>query len=147
MRRNLKNMADNYMAGVYGIPLILQQTGSSDIHQPINDANRFFTIGKAVNMAIKVLIKRKCPKEKERELFRHIREIRSLVPQQPGYISGEYLKSIDENREIVAISSWFSIEDWQTWFDSPERNEIQSKIDSIAGVTTEYFIYRYIKTR
>ena len=98
-------------------------------------------------MAIKVLIKRKCPKEKERELFSYIREIRSLVPQQPGYISGEYLKSIDENHEIVTISSWFSIEDWQTWFDSQERNEIQAKIDSISGVSTEYFIYRYIKTR
>ena len=98
-------------------------------------------------MAVKVLIKRRCPKDKERELFGHIREIRRLVPQQPGYISSEYLKSIDENNEIVAISSWFSIEDWQTWFDSKERNEIQSRIDSISGVKTEYFVYRYIKTR
>ena len=98
-------------------------------------------------MPIKVIIKRKCPKDKESELFRHIKEIRRLVPQQPGYISGEYLKSIDETNEIVTISSWFSLEDWQTWFDSEERNEIQSMIDSIPGVSTEYTIYRYIKTR
>ena len=98
-------------------------------------------------MPIKVFIKRKCPKDKERELFRHIKEIRRSVPQQPGYISGEYLKSIDETNEIVTISSWFSLEDWQTWYDSEERREIQSKIDSIPGVTTEYTIYRYIKTR
>jgi hypothetical protein len=37
-----------------------------------------------------VFIKRKFPKEKERELFRCIQEIRRQVPQQPGYISGEY---------------------------------------------------------
>jgi len=100
-----------------------------------------------VNLAIKVFIKRKCPKDKESELFRCIKEIRRRVPQQSGYISGEYLKSIDETNEITTISSWFSLEDWQAWFESEERKEIQSKIDSIAGVTTEYSIYRYIKTR
>ena len=98
-------------------------------------------------MAIKVFIKRKCPKEREKELFVCIKEIRRLVPQQSGYISGEYLKSIDEKNEIVTISSWFSIEDWYTWLESDERKEIQSRIDSIEDVTTEYSIYRYIKTR
>ncbi len=98
-------------------------------------------------MAIKVFIKRRFPKDKEKELFRCIRKIRSRVPQQSGYISGEYLKSIDETNEIATISSWFSLEDWQAWFDSEERKEIQSSIDAIPGVTTEYTIYRYIKTR
>ncbi len=98
-------------------------------------------------MAIKVFIKRKVPKEKERELFKCIREIRRHVPQQPGYISGEYLKSIDESNEIATISSWFSVEDWYAWFDSNNRKAIQAKIDAIPGVTTEYRIYRYIKTR
>ena len=98
-------------------------------------------------MAIKVFIKRRFPKDKEKELFRCIREIRRLVPQQPGYISGEYLKSIDETNEIATISSWFGVEDWYAWFDSEERKSIQAKIDAIPGVTTEYTIYRYIKTR
>ncbi|MGB5751140.1 MAG: antibiotic biosynthesis monooxygenase family protein [Desulfobacterales bacterium] len=98
-------------------------------------------------MAVKVLIKRKCPKNKEKELFRSIKEIRRQVPQQPGYISGEYLKSIDDTNEIVAISSWFTLESWQAWYESEERKKIQSRIDSIPGVTTDYFIYRYIKTR
>jgi len=98
-------------------------------------------------MAIKVFIRRKCPKDKQRELFRSIKEIRRQVPQQSGYISGEYLKSIDETNEIVTISSWFSLDDWYTWFESEERKKIQSKIDAIPGVTTEYSIYRYIKTR
>ena len=98
-------------------------------------------------MAIKVFIKRKCPKDKERELSRFIKEIRRRVPEQPGYISGEYLKSIDDTNEIVAISSWYTLESWQAWFENEERKEIQSKIDSIPGVMTEYSIYRYIKTR
>ena len=98
-------------------------------------------------MAVKVFIRRKCPKEKERELFRCIKEIRYLVPQQSGYISGEYLKSIYGTNEIATISSWFSFDDWQCWFESEERKEIQARIDLIEGVTTEYTIYRYIKTR
>ena len=98
-------------------------------------------------MAIKVFIKRKCPKDKQRELFRCIKEIRRQVPQQSGYISGEYLKSIDESNEIATISSWFSVEDRYVWFESDARKEIQSRIDSIEGVTTQYSIYRYIKTR
>lgn len=98
-------------------------------------------------MAIKVFIKRKCPRDREKELFRCIKEIRSLVPHQSGYISGEYLRSIHDIDEIVTISSWFSLEDWQTWFESDERKKVQALIDSIAGVTTEYAIYRFIKTR
>ena len=99
-------------------------------------------------MAIKVLIKRKFPRDKkrEKELFRYIKDIRRLVPQQPGYISGEYLKSIDDKDEIVTISTWFSVEDWQTWFETEDRKNIQAGIDSIPGVSTEYAIYRYIKT-
>lgn len=66
---------------------------------------------------------------------------------QPGYISSEYLKTIDESNEITTISSWFSLEDWQTWLYSDERKQIQAKIDAIEGVESEYRIYRYIKTR
>lgn len=98
-------------------------------------------------MAIKVFIRRTCPKERQKELNKYIRKIRSLVPMQPGYISSEYLKTIDESNEIVAISSWFSLEDWQAWVNSGERKEIQEKIDAIEGVTSEYRIYRYVKTR
>ena len=99
-------------------------------------------------MAIKVLIKRKVPKNKdqEKELFHYIKEIRRRVPQQPGYISGEYLKSIDDKDEIATISTWFSLEDWQAWFESKERKEIQANIDAIPGIITDYAIYRYIKT-
>lgn len=98
-------------------------------------------------MAIKVIIKRRFPKDKQKELFHWVRKIRVLVPLQPGYISSEYLKSIDPADEMVAISSWYSLEDWQYWFGSKERKDIQSNIDAIAGVSTEYSIYRYITTR
>ena len=98
-------------------------------------------------MSVKVLIKRKCPKDREKELFKCIRAIRDLVPRQSGYISGEYLRSIEDVNEIVTISTWFSHEDWVAWFNSDQRKEIQTRIDRIDGVTSEHTVYRYIKTR
>jgi heme-degrading monooxygenase HmoA len=99
-------------------------------------------------MAIKVFIKRTCDNVgREKEFFGLIREIRSLVPQQPGYLSSEYLKPVDNPKEIVTISSWYSLEDWQNWLDSRERQEIQSRMDAIPGVRTEYEVFRYMKTR
>lgn len=102
-------------------------------------------------MAVKVIIRRKYPKERgvDKKLFDCIREIRNLVPRQSGYISGEYLKLIDgvDTEELVTISSWFSLEDWETWFKSPERSEIQARIDAIPGIQSEHAVYRYIKTR
>lgn len=98
-------------------------------------------------MAIKVFIRRKFPRGSEKDLIRYIRQIREIVPSQPGYESGEYLKAINVNDEITTISSWFSLEDWQTWFESKERRAIQAGIDALPGVTSEYTIYRVIKTR
>ena len=80
-------------------------------------------------MAIKVFIRRKFPKDKEKDLFNCIREIRSLVPLQPGYISSEYLKTIADKDEIATISTWFSLEDWQAWFESDTRKALQARID------------------
>jgi len=97
-------------------------------------------------MAIKVFIKRRYPKDKEKELLAQIRKIRKRVPEQPGYISGEYLKAIDRADEITTISSWFSHDDWVTWIESDERKKIEADINAIDGVTSEYTIYRYIKT-
>jgi heme-degrading monooxygenase HmoA len=98
-------------------------------------------------MAVKVFIKRTYPKEQEKELFKCIREIRNLVPQNSGHISGEYLRSIENYNEIMTISTWFSHEDWLSWYNSDERKAIQKKIDSIPGVKSEHSVYRYIKTR
>jgi hypothetical protein len=49
-----------------------------------------------VKMAIRVFIKRICEDpSNEKELFSLVRKLRSLVPQQPGYLSSEYVKKSD----------------------------------------------------
>ena len=97
-------------------------------------------------MAIRVFIKRICEDpRKEKELFSLVRKLRSLVPQQPGYLSSKYVKKTDHPKDFVAISTWDSSEDWQNWYGSEERREIQSKIDAIPGVKTTYEFYEDTK--
>ena len=98
-------------------------------------------------MAIRVFIQRICEDpSKEKELFRLIRKLRSLVPQQPGYLSSKYVKNIDHPGDIVAISTWDSLEDWRHWYQSEARREVQSKIDAIPGVKSTVHIYEDTKT-
>jgi heme-degrading monooxygenase HmoA len=98
-------------------------------------------------MAIKVFIKRICKDpSKEKELITLVRKIRTIVPMQPGYISSRYVKKIEHPKDIVAISTWESLEDWQKWYKSEERRDVQSKIDEIQGVKTVYEIYEDVKT-
>lgn len=98
-------------------------------------------------MAIRVFIKRIYEDPiKEKELFNLIRKLRSLVPLQPGYLSSKYVKKIDHPKDIVAISTWDSLENWRNWYESEERREIQSKIDAIPGVKSIVQIYEDTKT-
>ena len=59
-------------------------------------------------MAIKVLITREVPRNKAGEMVRLFREMRSLATAQPGYISGEPLKSKDRPDVYLVISTWAS---------------------------------------
>ncbi len=94
-------------------------------------------------MAVKILIKRKVPETKEKSLNALLMELRAFTMNQPGYISGETLKRMDDPGEYLVISTWRSIDDWREWILSKERGEIQNKIDELLGVETQYEIYAY----
>jgi heme-degrading monooxygenase HmoA len=94
-------------------------------------------------MAVKILITRKIPSEKAPQLMPLFKKMRSLATAQPGYIAGETLKRIDSPGEYLVISTWQSLDDWQTWVDHRERLEIQSMIDALIGQKTEYKIFGY----
>ena len=94
-------------------------------------------------MAIKILIKRQVPEESAEFLNPLLLELRNLTMKQPGYIGGETLKRVDEPGHSLVISTWKSIEDWKKWHSCSERADIQTKIDTLLGKTTEYEIYTY----
>jgi len=94
-------------------------------------------------MAVKIFIKRLVPQDKARAMIPLFRQMRASAATQPGYITGETLKSVDKPEEFMVISTWQSSEDWKKWLQSKERNEVQSKIDELLGGETEYDIYHY----
>jgi heme-degrading monooxygenase HmoA len=94
-------------------------------------------------MAVKILIKRKIPHEKAREMIPLFRQMRASASTQSGYITGETLRSLDNPEEFLVISTWQSSEDWNKWMKSEERNKVQRKIDVLLGGETRYEIYHY----
>jgi heme-degrading monooxygenase HmoA len=94
-------------------------------------------------MAVKIIIKRRVPKEKEPELLPLLVEMRSKATAQPGYISGETLRNVGDPEDYIVISTWQSEEVWKAWASSKERVRLQEKIDTLLGETTYYGIYFY----
>jgi heme oxygenase (mycobilin-producing) len=92
-------------------------------------------------MAVKTIIKRKVRKGKEGQLLPLLLELRSRAITQPGYISGETLRNVENPEDYVVVGTWRSLEDWQTWKADKGRAEIQSKIDALLGEETSYAVY------
>jgi heme-degrading monooxygenase HmoA len=98
---------------------------------------------KGGKMTVRVLIKRKLPESKTKDLHILINQLRVLSTAQPGYISGETLTRIDKPGQSMVISKWKSLAAWNSWFHSNERAQIQEKIDRLLEEETEYEIYEY----
>jgi antibiotic biosynthesis monooxygenase (ABM) superfamily enzyme len=94
-------------------------------------------------MAVKIVIRRKVPKEKEKEILPLLIQMRSLATAQPGYISGETLINIENPVDFLVISTWQSLDNWKGWVSNKQRAEIQEKIDALLGEKTEYSCYLY----
>ena len=94
-------------------------------------------------MAVKIIIKRRVPKGTEGKLLPLLLELRSKATVQPGYISGETLRNIDDPEEYMVISTWQSADVWKAWEANPKRAELQDKIDALLKEKTQYGVYLY----
>ncbi len=94
-------------------------------------------------MSVKIFIRRKIPDHSTNDLLPLFRRLRILATSQPGYISGETLKSVDDPSEYLVISSWQSIDNWREWLLSRQRIDIQNEIDARLDEASIYEIYQY----
>jgi heme-degrading monooxygenase HmoA len=94
-------------------------------------------------MAVKIIIRRTVPQDKARKMIPLFRKMRASAATQPGYITGETLRSMENPEEFMVISTWQSSEDWNKWLKSEDRNKVQSKIDELLGGATKYEIFHY----
>ncbi len=92
-------------------------------------------------MPIQVIIKRKWQIDKPEALFPLLTELRSLASKQPGYISSETLRSLGNPEDYMVVSNWETVDDWQKWFQSKERRDLQGQVDSLIGEKAFYEIF------
>lgn len=92
-------------------------------------------------MAVKIIIIRHVPQDKEGLIRPLLMQMRSEAHAQPGYISGETLVNYDDPEERVVISTWKNLENWNEWLRNPQRRALQGKVDEILGEETLYQVY------
>jgi heme-degrading monooxygenase HmoA len=95
-------------------------------------------------MSIQVMIKRKWKIDKPQDLLPLLEKLHARAKEQPGYLSGETLRSIEDPEDFLVISKWETAEDWKKWLNSKERREIQGRVDSLIGEKTFYEVFETI---
>ena len=92
-------------------------------------------------MAVKILIKRKIKDANMQAASRLLINTRSGAMQQPGYISSESMRSLDDPGQIVVWSMWQNREAWDAWKNSDARKAIVSEFKDYIVGETEYEHY------
>ena len=95
-------------------------------------------------MPVQVIIKRKFQVDDPERLVPLLAELRTRAKNQPGYISGETLRSLDSPDEYLVVSKWETADEWMKWLHSKERRDIQGQVDSMIGEKTFYEIFESI---
>lgn len=95
-------------------------------------------------MAIHVVIKRKFQMKNPEKLMPLLNELNERAKVQEGYISTDTLQSIENPEDCLVISKWETEENWQAWFKSKERRNLQGNVDSLIGERTFYEIFKPI---
>ena len=92
-------------------------------------------------MAVKILIKRKFKNGNMQAASRFVINNRSGAMRQPGYISSETLRNIEDKDTILVVSMWENIEAWEAWKNSEIRKANVAEFkDYLVGVA-EYEHY------
>ena len=103
--------------------------------------SQYMLLRKEVIMAAKVLIKRRIKDGKLNEASKLLIKARYNAMGQQGYISSETLSGCDDPNNVVVISMWQKIENWNQWKNSDLRAENEAKFETLIDGPTEYETY------
>jgi heme-degrading monooxygenase HmoA len=92
-------------------------------------------------MAVKILIKRKFKNGNMQAASRLLINNRNGAMMQPGYISSETLRNLDDRNQIVVVSMWEKIEAWNAWKNSETRTANEAEFKDYMIGETEYEHY------
>ncbi|MGD2029004.1 MAG: antibiotic biosynthesis monooxygenase [Desulfobacterales bacterium] len=92
-------------------------------------------------MAVKVLIKRKIKDGNLNEASKLLIKARYNAMGQPGYISSETLSGCENQNNVVVVSMWQKIENWNQWEKSALRSENETEFETLLDGPVEYETY------
>ncbi len=80
---------------------------------------------------IRVMIERYCQPGKEKQLRDMMLELRSAAMRQPGYLTGETLREVENPSLFMVISTWITLEAWKVWQTSRQRLLIEEMMEPL----------------
>lgn len=96
---------------------------------------------------IRVLVEHQTNQENVERVIDLIRELRNEAMRQPGYITGETLVNTADISNIMVISTWRSLKDWQAWDTCDTRRKITSNINPLLTQPYTIHAFRYYLTK
>jgi heme-degrading monooxygenase HmoA len=92
-------------------------------------------------MAVKILIKRKFKDGNMQAASRLLINNRNGAMMQPGYISSETLRNLEDRNQVVVVSMWETFEAWNAWKNSETRTANEGEFKDYLIGETEYEHY------
>ena len=79
-------------------------------------------------MSNRIMIERKFKNPITSDILQTIDEIRIKALRQRGYIGGETVVNADDDREVLVISSWASVDDWKEWYETKDWKDYEKDL-------------------
>ena len=92
-------------------------------------------------MAVKVLIKRKIKDGNLSEASQLLTKARYSAMGQQGYISSETLSGCDNPNNVVVVSMWQRLENWEQWKGSDLRAQNEAEFAALLDGPVVYEAY------
>ncbi|AEY00134.1 antibiotic biosynthesis monooxygenase [Oceanimonas sp. GK1] len=77
---------------------------------------------------IKVIIERRVAEGLETVYQDTIRNLMLQITERPGFLKGDAYRDVHHPNHFYVISNWQSIESWEHWQHSPERQRMLSEL-------------------
>ncbi len=95
---------------------------------------------------VKVVLERHLKAGKRGDFIHLLKELRTATIHQRGYVTGETLSSIDDSSVILVLSMWQSLEDWKAWEESPQRLDLEEKVEPLLSENPRVNVYQVMAT-
>ena len=79
-------------------------------------------------MSIKVVIEREFKDAPTVDDLKIIDEIRVQALRDRGYIGGETIVNTENDREVIVLSAWASVDDWKAWYEKKGWEELEKEL-------------------